>query len=44
MATRQKTGSEKDAEEQNGGGVDTGDVPVAEEVGFGEVKHGLPDK
>jgi pyruvate dehydrogenase E1 component alpha subunit len=44
MATRQKTGAEKDAEEQNGGGVETGDVPVAEEVGFGEVKHGLPDK
>jgi pyruvate dehydrogenase E1 component alpha subunit len=44
MATRQKTGAEKDAEEQNGGGGDTGGVPVAEEVGFGEVKHGLPDK
>src|SRR5918997_3366540 len=44
MATRQKTGAETDAKEQNGGGVDTSDVPAAEEIGFGEVKHGLPDK
>jgi pyruvate dehydrogenase E1 component alpha subunit len=43
MATRQKTGSETDAKEQNGG-VGTSDVPAAEEIGFGEVKHSLPDK
>jgi pyruvate dehydrogenase E1 component alpha subunit len=44
MATRQSTGAEKDAKEQNGGGVNTSEAPTAEEVGFGEVKHGLPDK
>jgi pyruvate dehydrogenase E1 component alpha subunit len=47
MATEQQTATkkdEKDAKDGQGGGVDPSDVPAAEEIGFGEVKHGLPDK
>jgi pyruvate dehydrogenase E1 component alpha subunit len=47
MATEEQTATkkdEKDAKDGQGGGVDPSDVPAAEEIGFGEVKHGLPDK
>ena len=44
MATEQQTGTKKDAKDENGGGVDPSDVPVAKDAGVGEVKHGLPDK
>jgi pyruvate dehydrogenase E1 component alpha subunit len=47
MATEEQTATkkdEKDAKDGNGGGVDPSDVPAAQEIGFGEVKHGLPDK
>ena len=44
MATEQQTGTKKDVKDDNGGGVDPSDVPAAQEIGFGEVKHGLPDK
>ena len=47
MATEQRTATEKDekdAKDVNGDGVDPSDVPAAQEIGFGEVKHGLPDK
>ena len=47
MATEQRTATEKDekdAKDGNGDGVDPSDVPTAQEIGFGEVKHGLPDK
>jgi pyruvate dehydrogenase E1 component alpha subunit len=47
MATEQRTATEKDekdGKDGNGDGVDPSDVPAAQEVGFGEVKHGLPDK
>jgi pyruvate dehydrogenase E1 component alpha subunit len=47
MATEQRTATEKDekdAKDGNGDGVDPSDVPAAQEIGFGEVKHGLPDK
>ena len=37
-------GTEKDAKDENGGGVDPSDVPAAKDAGVGEVKHGLPDK
>jgi pyruvate dehydrogenase E1 component subunit alpha len=38
MATREK------AKESNGDGAAPSDVPAAEEIRFGEVKHDLPDK
>jgi len=47
MATEQQTATEKDekhAKDGQGGDVDPSDVPAAAEIGFGEVKHGLPDK
>jgi pyruvate dehydrogenase E1 component subunit alpha len=48
MATRQKAKPEakpgKDAKEGNGDGSAPADVPAAEEIKFGEIKHDLPDK
>ena len=46
MATKDATTKDKDAKaaEKGGGGVDSpSDVLGGEEIGFGEVKHGLPD-
>ena len=46
MATKDATSKDKDAKaaEESGNGADsTSDVPGGEEIGFGEVKHGLPD-
>ncbi len=44
MATRETTKSDKAAKEGNGDGATPADVAKAEEIGFGEVKHDLPDK
>src|SRR5215211_3470147 len=48
MATRQKAKPEakpgKDAKEGNGDGSAPADVPAADEIKFGEIKHDLPDK
>src|SRR5215203_501857 len=48
MATRQKAKPDakpgKDAKEGNGDGSAPADVPAAEEIKFGEIKHDLPDK
>ena len=44
MATREQTQSEKAAKEDNGDGASPADVAKAEEIGFGEVKHDLPDE
>jgi pyruvate dehydrogenase E1 component alpha subunit len=46
MATRDATSKDKDpgaAAESGNGAESTSDVPGGEEIGFGEVKHGLPD-
>jgi pyruvate dehydrogenase E1 component alpha subunit len=46
MATEERTATERDEKDATDGhgGVDPSDVPAAKEIGFGEVKHGLPDK
>jgi pyruvate dehydrogenase E1 component alpha subunit len=46
MATEERTAIERDEKDAKDGhgGVDPSDVPAAKEIGFGEVKHGLPDK
>jgi pyruvate dehydrogenase E1 component alpha subunit len=46
MATEERTATERDEKDAKDGhgGVDPSDVPAAKEIGFGEVKHGLPDK
>jgi pyruvate dehydrogenase E1 component alpha subunit len=44
MATREQTQSEKASKEENGDGASPADVAKAEEIGFGEVKHDLPDE
>ena len=44
MATREKAKPGKDAKEGNGDGTAPADVPAAEEIKFGEIKHDLPDK
>src|ERR671914_1705699 len=44
MATRDQTQSETAAKEENGDGASPADVANAEEIGFGEVKHDLPDE
>jgi pyruvate dehydrogenase E1 component alpha subunit len=44
MATREQTQSEKAAKEGNGDGASPADVVQAEEIGFGEIKHDLPDE
>ncbi|MEA2333441.1 MAG: pyruvate dehydrogenase component alpha subunit [Thermoleophilaceae bacterium] len=43
MATRAKAKAGKDAEGGHGGDQPS-DVPGGEEIGFGEIKHGLPDE
>ena len=45
MATRDATSKDKDpgAAESGNGAESPSDVPGGEEIGFGEVKHGLPD-
>ena len=46
MATRDATSKDKDpgaAGESGNGAESPSDVPGGEEIGFGEVKHGLPD-
>jgi pyruvate dehydrogenase E1 component subunit alpha len=46
MATRDATSKDKDpgaATESGNGAESASDVPGGEEIGFGEIKHGLPD-
>src|SRR5919112_203796 len=44
MATRERAEAGKDAKEGNGDGSAPADVPAADEIKFGEIKHDLPDK
>jgi pyruvate dehydrogenase E1 component alpha subunit len=44
MATRAKAKSGKATDKGNGDGAAPADVPAAEEIKFGEIKHSLPDK
>ena len=50
MATRDAATTDKDAKdakatEESGNGADSpAEVPGAEEIGFGQIKHDLPDE